>query len=122
MFKKFSFDNVKIGDKVLTTNNEIGIVVALKSLSYLNDKLQRKADKNPLTLMDLNPFLIDDVRHKGIWYSTVTIAVLDKTSKYERYYLEGIDFMEISKILHKDVEQLQQHTTLLQKIKNLFIK
>lgn len=41
MKHKFTFDDVKIGDKVVTVNDDVGIVVAIKSYAYINDKFVR---------------------------------------------------------------------------------
>ena len=37
--------DIKIGDMVLTTNNKIGEVIAIKSYAYLNDKIAKKSQK-----------------------------------------------------------------------------
>lgn len=113
---KYSFDDVKIGDTIVTTANETGVVVAIKSYAYLNDKLQRKADGNKM-IIDLLPFANDDAKHKDVWYSTLTIAVKDKQVKEkDMYYLEGIDFIEIKEIV-RDMSNVK--VTLLDKIKKV---
>lgn len=40
---KINFSDLKIGDHVLTTNNKVGEIIALKSYAYLNDKISKKA-------------------------------------------------------------------------------
>ena len=49
---KFSFSDIKIGDLVLTSNNQIGEVIALKSYAYLNDKILLEHNNQ---IFDLHP-------------------------------------------------------------------
>ena len=121
---KYSYADFKIGDKILTTNNEEGTVVAIKSVAYLNDKLIRKSTGNSKILIDLMPFNYDNTRHKGIWYSALTVAIQDKNAIKPTYYLIGVDFIEVKKIIKdNDINGEQaQNTNIIQKIKNFLFK
>lgn len=113
---KFTFNDIKIGDIVLTTNNKIGEVIALKSYAYLNDKFEKKS-KKPEEID--STFKFDSTRHQGIWYSAVTIAIEDKDANVPTYYTESIDLIEIKKIL-QDEKTIK--ITWLDRIKNIFKK
>lgn len=93
--KKFSYSDFKIGDKVLTTSGDTGIIVAIKSIEYINDKLLRKSALDK-TLIDIAPFKFDSIRHRDIWYSVLTLAVIDTSVKNNPlYYLQSIDVNEV---------------------------
>lgn len=119
MFKsKIGFQDLKIGDLVLTTNNQVGEVIAIKSYAYLNDKFEKKAQKKEkleLSPDELKSFKFDNSRHSGIWYSTVTVAIEDKTASIPTYYVENLDFIEIQKII-KD----EKNISFLDKLKKIF--
>lgn len=110
---KISFQDIKIGDMVLTTNNKIGEVIAIKSYAYLNDKIAKKSlpseEANDLS------FKFDNVRHNGVWYATITVAIEDKTKDVPTYYTENLDFIEIQKLLKEESKK-----SLFDKIKNIF--
>lgn len=114
---KISFSDLKIGDFVLTTNNQVGEVIALKSYAYLNDKIAKKAKrKDELTTEELKSFKFDNTRHNGIWYAVVTIAIEDKSKNKPTYFTENIDFIEIQKII-KDSDEKE---SIINKIRNIF--
>ena len=100
MANQFSFSDIKIGDLVLTTNNKIGEVIAIKSYAYLNDKILKKSLSSE-NAKDI-PFKFDGTRHNGIWYATITVAIEDKTKNVPTYYTENLDFIEIQKILNNE--------------------
>ena len=114
---KISFQDIKIGDLVLTTNNKIGEVIAIKSYAYLNNKIAKKSQK--MGILDENldqPFKFDNIRHNGVWYATITVAIEDKTKAIPTYYTENLDFIEIQKIIKDDEKSL----TIIDKIRNIF--
>ncbi len=114
---KISFQDIKIGDLVLTTNNKIGEVIAIKSYAYLNDKIAKKSQKMGVLDEDLDQsFKFDNVRHNGVWYATITVAIEDKTKAIPTYYTENLDFIEIRKIIKDDKKSL----TIIDKIRNIF--
>lgn len=119
---KISFQDIKIGDMVLTTNNKIGEVIAIKSYAYLNAKIAKKSQKMRVLEDDLDQsFKFDNVRHNGIWYATITVAIEDKSKNVPTYYTENLDFIEIQRVLNN--KNKNQKTSLLnkiiQKIKNI---
>ena len=61
---KISFQDIKIGDMVLTNNNKIGEVIAIKSYAYLNDKIAKKSlpQEEAIQL----PIKVDNTRHNGV--------------------------------------------------------
>lgn len=103
MKHKFTFDDVKIGDKVVTVNDDVGIVVAIKSYAYINDKFVRQQG-HIKPLIDLTPFVFDETKHKEVWYGAVTLAVKDPKITKPTYHLVGIDFDDIQSI-NKDEQQ-----------------
>lgn len=112
---KYNFSDIKIGDTILTTNNQIGEIIAIKSYAYLNDKFLRKTmDK---VNQETAPFKFNNNRQNGIWYSAITIAIEDKNTKYPTYHLEGIDFIEIKEI----IKPVKQDLSLTNKVKNMII-
>ena len=112
---KISFQDIKIGDMILTTNNKIGEVIAIKSYAYLNDKITKKSQKMGVLDEDLDQsFKFDNVRHNGVWYATITVAIEDKTKDVPTYYTENLDFIEIQKILNN--ENKNQKISFLNKI------
>ena len=117
---KYTYNDFHIGDTVITTNNDEGVIVAIKSIAYLNDKIIRKS-KSDKTIIDLMPFNYDNTRHKGTWYSVLTLAIQDKSVKTPTYYLEAVDFMEVKKIV-SSTDEAQPKLTLWQKIKKIFTK
>lgn len=115
---KISFQDIKIGDLVLTTNNKIGEVIAIKSYAYLNDKIAKKSQKMGVLDEDLDQsFKFDNVRHNGVWYATITVAIEDKTKDVPTYYTENLDFIEIQKIV-KD-EKTKNTKSFIKKLKNI---
>ena len=110
---KISFQDIKIGDIVLTTNNKIGEVIAIKSYAYLNDKIAKKS--LPSEEANKLPFNFDNNRHKGIWYATITVIIEDKSKNIPTYYTENLDFIEIRKLLKEESKK-----SLFDKIKNIF--
>lgn len=119
---KISFQDIKIGDMVLTTNNKIGEVIAIKSYAYLNDKIAKKSQKMGVLDEDLNQiFKFDNVRHNGVWYATITVAIEDKTKAIPTYYTENLDFIEIQRILNSENknQKISFLDKILQKIKNI---
>ncbi len=112
--QKFSFSDLKIGDLVLTTNNKVGEVIALKSYAYLNDKISKKANKDK-DKNNKKPFIVDNNRHNGVWYSAVTVMIEDENAETPTYYTEGLDFIEIREILNQKPTHFQ---SILNKIKN----
>jgi hypothetical protein len=80
---------------VLTTNNKIGEVIAIKSYAYLNDKIVKKA--HPSEEANELPFKFDNNRHNGVWYATITVAIEDESKNVPTYYTENVDFIEIQK-------------------------
>ena len=110
---KISFQDVKIGDMVLTTNNKIGEIIAIKSYAYLNDKIAKKT--LPSVEAKELPFKFDNNRHNGVWYATVTVAIEDKSKSIPTYYTENLDFIEIKKLLKEEPKK-----SLFDKIKNIF--
>ena len=116
---KISFQDIKIGDLVLTTNNKIGEVIAIKSYAYLNDKITKKSQKMEILDEDLDQsFKFDNIRHNGVWYATITVAIKDKTKVIPTYYTENLDFIEIQKIIKDDKKPL----TIIDKIRNIYLK
>lgn len=114
---RISFQDIKIGDMVLTTNNKIGEIIAIKSYTYLNDKITKKSQKMGVIKEDLDQsFKFDNIRHNGVWYATVTVAIEDKTKSIPTYYTENLDFVEIRKIIKNDKKSL----TIIDKIRNIF--
>jgi len=93
---RFNFSDIKIGDLVLTTNNKIGEIIALKSYAYLNDKITKKSRKSS---ENDESFKFDNNRHNGIWYSAITIAIEDPSANVPTYYTECLDFIEIKEII-----------------------
>ena len=131
---KYTFKDVKIGDTVIskawpslvtsvvtviTTNNTVGEIVAIKSYQYLNDKLARKANASQAMLIDLMPFNFDRVRHNDVWYATLTIAVQNESIKKPTYYLESIDLNEVKEIVGDPTEENKKES-FIKKIKKLF--
>ena len=110
---KISFQDIKIGDMVLTTNNKIGEVIAIKSYAYLNDKIAKKTLPSE-EAKDLS-FKFDNNRHNGIWYATLTVIIEDTSKNIPTYYTENLDFIEIKKLLKE-----QSKKSLFDKIKNIF--
>lgn len=108
---KYTFDDLKIGDQIITTSNEIGTIIALKSYAYLNDKMLRKANQTNQIVVEMMPFHNDNTKHDDVWYSCVTISVEDKIKS--TYYIEAIDLIEIKEVLHH-----KKHTNIFDKIKN----
>lgn len=115
MRTKLDFSDLKIGDIVLTTNNKVGEIIALKSYAYLNDKIQKKAEKNIFNKETKKQFKFDNTRHSGIWYSTVTVAIEDETAEIPTYYTENLDFIEIRELIKP-----KKNSKLIDKIKNIF--
>ena len=116
---KYTFKDVKIGDTVITTNNTVGEIVAIKSYQYLNDKLARKANASQAMLIDLMPFNFDRVRHNDVWYAALTIAVQNESIKKPTYYLESIDLNEVKEIVGDPAEENKKES-FIKKIKNWF--
>lgn len=119
---KISFQDIKIGDMVLTTNNKIGEVIAIKSYAYLNDKIAKKSQKMGGLDEDLvQPFKFDNVRHNGVWYATITVAIEDKTKAIPTYYTENLDFIEIQKVLNNKNknQEISFLNKIIQKIKSI---
>ena len=115
---KISFQDIKIGDLVLTTNNKIGEVIAIKSYAYLNDKIAKKSQKMGVLDKDLDQtFKFDNVRHNGIWYATITVAIEDKAKEVPTYYTENLDFIEIRKVLNNEKSKISFLNKILQKLK-----
>ena len=115
---KISFQDIKIGDMVLTTNNKIGEVIAIKSYAYLNDKIAKKSQKMGVLDKDLDQtFKFDNVRHNGIWYATITVAIEDKAKEVPTYYTENLDFIEIRKVLNNEKSKISFLNKILQKLK-----
>lgn len=112
---KYNFNDIKIGDIVVTTSGDTGTVIALKSYAYLNDKFIRKSNIPETLLIDLLPFYNDNTKHKGICYATITIAVQDPNYTKE-YFVENIDFNEVKEIV-RDMNNVK--VTLVDKIKKL---
>lgn len=56
------------------------------------------------------PFKFDDVKHKGLWYQSLIIAVKSELSynkdqysnKGTIYYLEGVDLGDIKRVIKPD--------------------
>lgn len=116
---KISFQDIKIGDMVLTTNNKIGQVIAIKSYAYLNDKIAKKSQKMGILDEESDQiFKFDNVRHNGVWYATITVAIEDKSKSVPTYYTENLDFIEIRKII-KD-NKSKQVEMFIKKLKNIF--
>lgn len=112
---KYGFNDIKIGDQILTTTDNIGTVIAIKSYAYLNDKFFRKSNIPDTLLIDLMPFQNDNIRHKGIQYAVITIVIKD--NKYDNeYYIEHIDFNEIKEVV-RDMSNVK--VTIWDKIKKL---
>ena len=110
---KISFQDIKIGDMVLTNNNKIGEVIAIKSYAYLNDKIVKKSlpQEEAIQL----PFKVDNTRHNGVWYATLTVIIEDKSKGVPKYYTENLDFIEVRKLLKEEPKK-----SLFDKIKNIF--
>jgi len=60
---KYNFNNVKIGDRILTDDGKTGKVVMIRSYAYINDLVMRNAADIDTILIDLLPFKFDNVRH-----------------------------------------------------------
>lgn len=120
---KISFQDIKIGDIVLTTNNKIGEVIAIKSYAYLNDKIAKKSQKTGILNENLDQtFKFDNIRHNGIWYAVITVAIEDKTDKFPTYYTENLDFIEIQKIFNNNPNKKNTFLNkIIQKIKNIYL-
>lgn len=115
---KINFSDLKIGDYVLTTNNKVGEVIALKSYAYLNDKIAKKACPDEYESNDgKTPFKFDNTAHNGVWYSVVTVAIEDTSASTPTYYTEGLDFIEIKEIL-KNQEERKSNIGFLKKLFN----
>jgi hypothetical protein len=116
MYKiKYSFNDIKIGDQIITTSGDIGTIIAIKSYAYLNDKFIRKSNVPETLLIDLLPFQNDNTKHRGISYATITLVIKD--DKYNEYYVENIDFNEIKEV-KRDMSNIK--VTILDKLKKLF--
>ena len=104
MATKFNFSDIKIGDLVLTTNNKIGEVIALKSYAYLNNKFEKKSNPENTDEKEAEKpvFKVDNTRHNGVWYSAITVIIEDKDAGVPTYYEEGLDFIEIREIIKHD--------------------
>ena len=98
---------------VLTTNNKIGEVIAIKSYAYLNGKIAKKS--LPTEEASELPFKFDNNRHNGVWYATLTVIIEDKSKSIPTYYTENLDFIEVQKLLKE-----QSKKSLFDKIKNIF--
>lgn len=112
---KYNFNDVKIGDQIITTSNMQGTIIAIKSYAYLNDKFIRKSNVPDTLIIDLLPYQNDNTKHRGIAYATITLAVKD--DKYNEYYIEYIDFNEIKEI-KRDMSNIK--VTIWDKLKKLF--
>lgn len=115
---KFNFNDLHIGQNIKTVHGETGEIVSLMSYSYINDKIQRESINRDGIILDLKPFKMDDVKHRGVWYCAVTIAVLDPKFPTPAYYLVGIDINEIEEIIQENVPEKQP--TFLDKLKSFF--
>ena len=115
---KINFSDLKIGDYVLTTNNKVGEIIALKSYAYLNDKIDKKACPDEYESKDgKKPFKFDNTAHNGVWYSVVTVAIEDTSASTPTYYTEALDFIEIREIL-KNHDERKNSGGLLKKLFN----
>ncbi|WQJ53484.1 MAG: hypothetical protein [Wendovervirus sonii] len=95
---KYKWDDIKIGDTVLTKNGLSGKIIMLRSYAYLNDSIIRNISDISTILIDFMPFQYDNVKHKGIDYPTITIAA--EIMEYGRtsYYIIDIDLKDIKEI------------------------
>lgn len=120
MTPKFSFSDFKIGDLVLTTNNKVGEIIALKSYAYLNNKFEKKSNPENVNndKSEKEYFKVDNTRHSGVWYSAVTVIIEDKDANIPTYYVEGLDFIEIKEIIKNGKTP---KTSWLEKLKNFNI-
>ena len=117
MKSRINFSDLKIGDLVLTSNNKIGEIIALKSYAYLNNKIDKKSQIDSQNNDEKKTFKLDNSRHNGVWYATVTVAIEDEKSKVPQYYIENLDFIEIKKIISNDSKTQSFFNKIIKTIK-----
>ena len=92
-----------IGDQIRLKNGVTGEVVALFSYSFLNDKIVREAYKNvyadDLLIIDIAPFMNDNVRHRDLEYYTVVLKTCDKSVSKPIWKLIGQDVNQIKEVI-----------------------
>lgn len=115
--KKITFDDIKIWDKVVTIDDEIGYIISINSVEFLNDKIIRDNSLES-TLIDIAPFKVDKVRHKNVFYNTITLAIIDQSRETELLYVDYRDINEIKEVYKKD-EPVVIKTSIFKKIKLL---
>lgn len=117
MKSRINFSDLKIGDLVLTSNNKIGEIIALKSYAYLNNKINKKSQIDSQNNNEKKTFKLDNSRHNGVWYATVTVAIEDEKSKVPQYYIENLDFIEIKKIINNESKTQSFFNKIIKTIK-----
>lgn len=104
-----TFNDIHIGDTVITKYGDKGIIVNIASVAFLNHK-QKFAMLSEYE-KPLYKYEHDDVRKSDmVMYHTVTLCV-------DYHYLVGCDLKDIKEVITPNIHS---EKTFLQKIRNFF--
>lgn len=107
----YTYNDIAIGDTIVTKSNATGKVVQINSILYLNN--MKSSTKNMPNYM----LQIDDKRHDNYMYNTITLLVISSDDSFAPYFL-AIDFSDIKKIIRQNPEK---RISLFDKFKKLFL-
>lgn len=104
-----TYNDISINDKVVTAFNEVGTVIEISSIPFINHK--KKISQMDTFEKATYKFVFDDVKKSGMFYPVFTICK-DNTNE-----LVSCDLDMIKKVIKPEVKEKK---TFKQKIRNFF--